>query len=873
MIGQRVGRYRVLQKIGKGGMGDVYLAEDSTLGRKVALKFISSSLQSDEVAHKRFIREARSAAGLDHPFICNVHEVDRDESKQDFIVMEFVPGKSLDKIVAKGPMPVPEALQVLQETAEALQEAHSHGIVHRDLKPSNIMISTGGHPKVMDFGLAKRTEQLDDPEITSLLTEEGQVLGTPAYMSPEQLRGDPSDNRADIFSLGVIGLQMLTGTHPFRKTTTAASVSAILRDSPEGLDSLSIPEEVRDILSRMLQKDPRRRYPDCSQLLEDIRKAIGILSYPTVPIFPFQKRWWRANKRAILLVTFAAAFLLGVIFHKSIIDRFQLAPLPGNITLAVLPPRLEEKSEKEEAFAAGLTETLALDLTHLSLTHPFNVVPTTLVREKGLHEPEFIAEKLGANLALLASFNLTPEKIVEIELILTPDRSDRRLRHTTVSGRYEDPAALQTMLVEESVKMLGSVLNPSDRQSVFDVGFRNARAYHFYLTGIGYQLGEEKNLEAAIDNYEMALSLENRSASAEARIGLSLIEKYGKARDPILLDEAHSRCTAAQGRDDSCFEANLCLGEIHLNRNQVREALTYFERANGLDLNIDMVLERLELIYPQLNQGEKIETLLQRAIQRQPTLYRPRSRLGVYYLKSSRYLEAIEELNRVIQLAPRYGPAFNALGACYADLSCWEQALQMWQQARASGEDRDVIDTNVATALFFSGRFVEALEEAETALLFLDEKEAADDEYLAYGNVADIYYWSLGGSTQKAVYCYRRAIELAQQFLKHHPGHIETLSYLALYYAMISAPERALDYLNQTLSSAPDHTKNLYRAALTHRVMGNQDESLALLEKYFHTGGRPRQVSQEPAFDQMRKLPGYQEVASRYPDPSGCPGS
>jgi serine/threonine protein kinase/Flp pilus assembly protein TadD len=855
-------------------MGEVYLAEDTSLGRKVALKFITAGLREDEIAHKRLIREAKSAAALDHPFICNVHEVDQTESNQDFIVMEFVPGKSLNQLLAKGPLPLLESLRVLQETAEALQEAHARGIVHRDLKPSNIMVTTCGHSKVMDFGLAKRTPRSDDLEITSVLTEEGQVLGTPAYMSPEQLQGEDFDTRADIFSLGVIGLQMLTGVHPFHRTTMAATVSAILHDPPKGLDNQSLPEELREILSRMLQKDPRDRYPGCGELLDDLQEVISILSYPTVPIHPFQKRWWRANLRRILSVAAAVVLVLGILLYKPLLDQLQLAPLPENVTVAVLPFTVMSQESDIEAFAAGLNERLAVDLTRLSPKHPFNVVPPPLVREKEVLDPALIAEKLGANLALSAFFQVSPEEVVEIALKLTTEDSDRQLRRASILGPFENPAALQTMLVEKAVEMLGSELAPSDRQSVYDVGFRNARAYHFYLSGLGHQIGSKKSLVSAVDDYRKAISLERGSATAEACLGLSLFEMYRdqEKREPSLLEEAFSHCVKAQDKGQKGPEPSICLGETLLERERLQEALACFETAYAMDPTNNMVWDRLELVYSQLGKQEKIETLYQAAIDLQPNFWWPRNRLGVFYYDNSRYHEAIDQLNRVVELAPKYGAAFNSLGASYADLSCWQQALLMWQKARESVEDREIVDTNVATAYFFSGRFVEAVKEAETALLFLGKEEPTEEDYLDYGNVADIHYWSPGGSPQTAYDYYKRAIDLAYQYLEHHPGHLDTLGYLAIYHAMISERETALDYLDEATRLAPKHTKNLYRAALTHLVIGNTKQSLTFLERYFESGGSPRHVSQDPAFDEIRKQPEYQQLASQYPDLGGCPG-
>jgi serine/threonine protein kinase len=219
MIGKTLGRYRILEMIGRGGMGEVFLAEDASLRRRVALKFLPPEMQQDAEARKRFIREARSAAALDHPYICHINEVAESDGR-DFIVMEYVEGQALRAKIGQGPLPLPDTLQVGIEVAEALEAAHGKGIVHRDIKPENIMLTRTGHAKVMDFGLAKQMGRPEEAEIggptMTLLTSEGTTVGTLAYMSPEQLRGQDADTRSDIWALGVTLYEMASGSRPFQ---------------------------------------------------------------------------------------------------------------------------------------------------------------------------------------------------------------------------------------------------------------------------------------------------------------------------------------------------------------------------------------------------------------------------------------------------------------------------------------------------------------------------------------------------------------------------------------------------------------------------------------------------------------------------------
>ncbi len=357
MIGQNISHYRILEKLGEGGMGEVYLAQDTgPLNRKVALKFPSQEMQQDPVARQRFLREARSAAALDHPYICHIHEVGED-GEQFFISMEYVAGQTLKDRLAKGSLELRDALQKATEIAEALEAAHKQNIVHRDLKPANIMLTPEGHVKVMDFGLAKRViaaegASVDDETISSTLTDTGATLGTLPYMSPEQVRGQEVDPRSDIFSFGVVLYEMLTGIHPFKKDTPVETANAILNESPGPLASYlqNPPVLLEHTVRKMLAKEPERRY----QLAHDVRTDLGELiisdiadsgetqvetaSVPaTAQEGKVQSRWRQAMPVvAIALLALATGlFLDSVLWNRA--DDSQTTQSPAARLSVVLP--------------------------------------------------------------------------------------------------------------------------------------------------------------------------------------------------------------------------------------------------------------------------------------------------------------------------------------------------------------------------------------------------------------------------------------------------------------------------------------------------------------------------------------------------------
>jgi len=276
--GDKIQHYEIIELIGKGGMGEVYLAHDTVLDRKVAIKFLPEEMQKDDVARMRLLREAKAAAALDHPFICKIYEAGEVDDKT-YIVMEYVEGKELRSKIDEGPIPLRDALQTSLEVAEALDYAHSKGIVHRDLKPANIMLTPQGHAKVMDFGLAKHIlpeGQVDIAETLTQasLTEQGALVGTLAYMSPEQARGEPIDMRSDIFSLGIIIYEITTGRHPFSKPSPMETLTSILRDAtpPIQLKPKMMNPLLSPILRKALAKAPESRYQNTKELVEDIKK-------------------------------------------------------------------------------------------------------------------------------------------------------------------------------------------------------------------------------------------------------------------------------------------------------------------------------------------------------------------------------------------------------------------------------------------------------------------------------------------------------------------------------------------------------------------------------------------------------------------------
>jgi len=338
-------------------MGRVYLARDKKLDRDVALKFLDESIQKDDRARERLLREAKSAAALDHPFICKIYDADETQDKT-FIVMEFVKGENLNELISKKGLSLREIFRIVSEVAEALEEAHKKGIVHRDLKPGNIMITPQGHAKVMDFGIAKRVipedEVLTKTITKDTLTREGSIIGTLVYMSPEQARGDRIDSRSDIFSLGIIFYELLSGKQPFSRANTAETISAILRDQP---CSISVkPKKLNPVVDRILQKslakDPQKRYQSVSEFCAEVKNAQGEIAFKGLPLI----RNWQT---IVITAASIALILIGVLWltwFKNIGETEEMLE-PIRVLVADFQNRTGEpvfEGALEQAFCIGL---------------------------------------------------------------------------------------------------------------------------------------------------------------------------------------------------------------------------------------------------------------------------------------------------------------------------------------------------------------------------------------------------------------------------------------------------------------------------------------------------------------------------------------
>ncbi|HTO76032.1 MAG TPA: protein kinase [Thermoanaerobaculia bacterium] len=592
--GTRLGTYEILSPLGAGGMGEVYRAKDSRLGRDVAIKVLPETVAQDAERLARFEREARALAALNHPGIITIFAVE-ESSGTRFLAMELVEGESLDALIPSGGLSLSRFLDIATPLAEALSAAHERGIVHRDLKPGNVMVTHEGRVKVLDFGLARVEAAESDPNLTSTPTESrvnlttaGQVFGTVAYMSPEQTRGDKVDARSDVFSLGVVLHQMLTGERPFQGANAADLVSSILRDRPAAVTDLrrDLPQHLGRIVRRCLEKEPRDRY----QTSRDVYNELKELRAETVSDSPASKApsqpsdvaaiarpaprapsaWKRAGLAALAAILLASAVYLATRFRPG--HRASPAPEGGTgphaiRSLAVLPLDNYSGDPGQDYFAEGMTDELTADLATISQLRVISRGSAMQFKGKNRPPTPEIAKALDVDAVVEGSVIRSGDK-VRITAQLIDARADRHLWAKSFERNSRDVLALQDELASAIAQEIHVQLTPDEQSRLTRSATVNPEAYDAYLKGrYFFNRPSDENLEKAIAQFEDAIKLDPNYAPAFA--GLSDAYQWAGYNEGILTasqtrPKAKDAAERAIALDNESAEAHTSLAGLKI---------------------------------------------------------------------------------------------------------------------------------------------------------------------------------------------------------------------------------------------------------------------------------------------------------------------
>ncbi len=527
MIGSVVSHYKILEKLGGGGMGVVYKALDLKLDRLVALKFLPPDLTRDVEARDRFIHEARAASALQHTNICVVHDVDETSDGQMFINMEYLEGETLKKKIERGPLRLDEAVGISVQVALGLAKAHKHGIVHRDVKPANVMLTADGVAKIVDFGLAKLTG-------STAMTRPGAVLGTASYMSPEQIRGEPTDQGTDIWSLGVLLYEMISGQRPFAAEYENALMYLILNAGPVPITALcpDVPPELGRIIGKCMLKDQKERYRNVDEFIADLRSVYPALA-PLPPRIHRIALIRERRSRALLMVCALILVALGAWFFlsKQPVEANQLR----RRSIAVLPFIPYGRSFDDTVFADGMHDDILTQLSKISGLRVIARSSVVLYRDSK-KTPRQIGDDLDVGYLLEGSTRRAGGKLrVTAQLIRTADEG--HVWADNYDRNDADVFALQSDIAQRIASSMEAVLSPEEKASVEEIPTKSREAYSYYLLGNFYfeNYWDSTGNAKAAELYEKAANMDPAFAQAYARIAVANDAIYGWDPTPTRL--------------------------------------------------------------------------------------------------------------------------------------------------------------------------------------------------------------------------------------------------------------------------------------------------------------------------------------------------
>jgi serine/threonine protein kinase/Flp pilus assembly protein TadD len=669
LTGRTLGHYRIVEKIGAGGMGVVYRAEDTHLDRSVAIKVLSADAVADPEPKRRFAQEARSASALNHANIIHIYDIDTAEGT-DFIAMEFVRGQTLDHVIGRDGLDTRQAVTCAVQIADALAAAHSAGIVHRDLKPANIMLTDKGVVKVLDFGLAKLMDQSQDGAFSttraaSPVTEHGMIVGTVAYMSPEQAEGKAVDARSDIFSFGAVLYEMVTGRRAFAGDSTVGTLAAILHQEPA--PSERIPPELETIIGRCLRKDPTRRSQhmgDVAVALQDLADAKNTPVSPMPAAPPSQdralpprrtrRRWWAAA--ATLCTVFAAALVLRgtPALRSRLTGASEFAPIRS---IAVLPLENLSGNTEQEYFVDGMTDAITTELGKVSGFDKVSAWQSMKIYKQTTKPLGEIAREVDVD-ALVQGVVLREGNRVRISPKLFRVSPEKQLWANSYDRELREVLSLQSEVAQAIAREVGVLLTGRRAGPAGAIASVNPEAYDYYLKGNRYldQRMDEASERLAVLEYERAVALDATFYQAYAKLAYahSLLRLNYYDRTESRREAAREAAGKALRIQPQSADAHLAMGYVYyFGDGDFARALEEFDAAQKFNPNDSQVESVIAAVKRRQGKFEEAVPHYERATQLSPNEAQDFFNLGATYGMLRRYQDAERPFQRALSLKPQ----------------------------------------------------------------------------------------------------------------------------------------------------------------------------------------------------------------------------
>ncbi|HXT24227.1 MAG TPA: protein kinase [Candidatus Eisenbacteria bacterium] len=887
MIGETISHYRITAKLGAGGMGIVYKAQDLQLERNVALKFLPHDLALSDSDRERLFREARSASALDHPNIGVIYGIDKTADGQFFMVMAYYEGETLAQKLSGGYLALRQTMDWTCQIAAGLSAAHARNIIHRDIKPSNIIITSDGSARIVDFGLARVVA-------TPSATMTGGTTGTLPYMSPEQILGEPVDQRCDVWALSVLLVQLVTGSHPFARENTTAMTFAILNQSPAAIDAL--PGLLQPIALRGLAKDQAHRYANAKEVLTDLESArsqftsSGIaLDEPTlttqgpqseamkaalkeVATHASTPRWQASSAASQIAAATAAASssrnrtawyffaALGLVILAagsllfSSVRRRAAAVLSGTAGakhVAVLPFDNIGNDPANEAVAEGLMDSLTSKLSNLdSGQQSLWVVPSSVVRSRKITDPAAAGKDLGANLVVKGSIR-RDAKIVYLTVNLIDAKDLRQVGSAQFDSSNGDLASLQ----DDAVAQLGRLMKINVTADMLRAtgGRASPAAYESYLKALGLMQRYDKpgNLDQAVTALQDAVKTDAQFAVGYASLGEAYRLKNQVDPNPRWIEQASSMLERAVQLDNRLPSAYVTLGHLHSSLARYDLALQEFQKALAINPRDADATMGVGGAYERMGRLQDAEEQYKKAIALKPDYWDGHNSLANFYDRQGRYSDAIAEYERVIELTPDNPSVYSNLGAEYQSLG--DQA-SLKKAESSFNKSIEISPTyaayaNLGNLYMDQRRYSEAAEATRRAL----ELNASD--YRVWINL--LLDQRLLKDIESARNTRTKALSLLKEFLQQHPQDGTGQSWLAVLLSEDALRKESLRSIAVALAISPKDPLVLANVAEAFQNLNDRSQAIVYAQQSLRNGFAMSDLETRPALGPVLSDPSF----------------